>query len=132
MLAERVPPLSTQDGPAKFAEEVTELLEAFDLTRSHWTAAQLADGSHNTVAHYVTAREAGGLSAWQVHPHSCSTPTWSRSRPVSLLSPKTSSSCPRPADRSPLPARDLTGAGYFAGLGWRPCRFTPPGTQRPP
>ncbi|MHB1527575.1 MAG: hypothetical protein ACYCZN_15110 [Candidatus Dormibacteria bacterium] len=50
----------------KFAEEVMEILEAFDLTQSYRTAAQLADCSHNTVAHYVTAREAGGLSARQV------------------------------------------------------------------
>ena len=50
----------------KFAEEVMEILEAFDLTQSYRTAAQLAECSHNTVAHYVTAREAGGLSARQV------------------------------------------------------------------
>ena len=44
----------------KFAEEVMEILEAFDLTRSYRTAASLADCSHNTVAHYVATREAGG------------------------------------------------------------------------
>ena len=51
----------------KFAEEVMEILEAFDLTQSYRTAAELASCSHNTVAHYVAAREAGGLTAQPVH-----------------------------------------------------------------
>ena len=50
----------------KFAEEVMEILEAFDLTQSYRTAAELASCSHNTVAHYVAAREAGGLTAQPV------------------------------------------------------------------
>ncbi|MHB1500179.1 MAG: IS21 family transposase [Candidatus Dormibacteria bacterium] len=50
----------------KFAEEVMEILEAFDLTQSYRSAALLADCSHNTVAHYVAVREAGGVSAEQV------------------------------------------------------------------
>ena len=50
----------------KFAEEVMEILEAFDLTQSYRTAAELASCSHNTVAHYVAAREAGGLTAHPV------------------------------------------------------------------
>ena len=51
----------------KFAEEVMEILEAFDLTQSYRTAAELADCAHNTVARYVAAREAGGLNARPVH-----------------------------------------------------------------
>ena len=51
----------------KFAEEVMEILEAFDLTQSYRTAAELADCAHNPVARYVAAREAGGLSARPVH-----------------------------------------------------------------
>ncbi|MHB1500920.1 MAG: hypothetical protein ACYCYK_07105 [Candidatus Dormibacteria bacterium] len=47
----------------KFAEEVMEILEAFDLTQSYRSAALLAACSHNTVAHYVAVREAGGVSA---------------------------------------------------------------------
>ena len=64
----------------KFAEEVMEILEAFDLTRSYRTAAQLADCSHNTVAHYVTAREAGSLSARQVRRAQLLDPIWRRLR----------------------------------------------------
>jgi transposase len=40
-----------------------EILEAFDLTGSYRDAGELAGCSHHTVAHYVTARETGGLSA---------------------------------------------------------------------
>ncbi len=50
----------------KFAEDVMEILEAFDLTQSYRAAAELADCSHNTVVHYVAAREAGVLSSQQV------------------------------------------------------------------
>jgi hypothetical protein len=39
-----------------------EILEAFDLTGSLRDAGELAGCSHHTVAHYVSAREAGGLS----------------------------------------------------------------------
>ena len=39
-----------------------EILEAFDLTGSLRTAAELAGCSHHTVARYVAEREAGGLS----------------------------------------------------------------------
>ena len=46
----------------KSAGEIMEILEAFDLTESHRTAAELAGCSHHTVARYVTAREQGGLS----------------------------------------------------------------------
>ena len=38
------------------------MLEAFDLTGSLRDAAELAGCSHHTVARYVAAREAGGLS----------------------------------------------------------------------
>jgi len=46
----------------KSAGEIMEILEAFDLTGSLRDAGELADCSHHTVARYVTAREAGGLS----------------------------------------------------------------------
>ena len=38
-----------------------EILEAFDLTQSCRTAAELVSCSHHTVAHYVDLREAGKL-----------------------------------------------------------------------
>ena len=49
----------------KKAEEVMEILEAFDLTGSLRGAAELAGCDHKTVAHWVAARGAagGGLPA---------------------------------------------------------------------
>ena len=44
----------------KKAEEVMEILEAFDLTGSLRGAAELAGCDHKTVAHWVAAREAAG------------------------------------------------------------------------
>jgi transposase len=46
----------------KSAEEIMNMLEAFDLTGSLRDAGELAGVSHHTVARYVAAREAGGLS----------------------------------------------------------------------
>lgn len=46
----------------KCAGEIMEMLEVFDLTGSLRDAAELAGCSHHTVARYVAAREAGGLS----------------------------------------------------------------------
>jgi transposase len=46
----------------KSDEEIMEILEAFDLTRSYRDAAELAGCSPSTVAHYVEAREQGRLS----------------------------------------------------------------------
>jgi hypothetical protein len=45
----------------KSAEEIMRL-EAFDLTGSLRDAAELPGCSHHTVARYVAARDAGGLS----------------------------------------------------------------------
>ena len=45
----------------KSAEEIMEILEGFDLTRSYRDAGELAGCSPNTVARYVAAREAGTL-----------------------------------------------------------------------
>jgi transposase len=45
----------------KSAEEIMEILEAYDLTGSFRDAAELARCSHHTVARYVAAREVGGL-----------------------------------------------------------------------
>lgn len=47
----------------KSAEEIMQILEAFDLTGSFRDAGELAGCSHHTVARYVAAREAGSLSA---------------------------------------------------------------------
>jgi hypothetical protein len=44
----------------KKAEEVMEILEAFDLTGSLRAAAELVGCDHKTVAHWVRAREAAG------------------------------------------------------------------------
>jgi transposase len=46
----------------KSAEEIMEILDAYDLTGSLRDAGELAGCSHHTVAHYVARREAGGLS----------------------------------------------------------------------
>jgi len=46
----------------KSAEEIMEILEAFDLTGSLRDAAELAGCSHHTVARYVEAREEGRLT----------------------------------------------------------------------
>ena len=50
----------------KHAEEIMEILEAFDLTRSFRSAAELAGCDHHTVAHWVARRDAGELSATPV------------------------------------------------------------------
>jgi transposase len=46
----------------KSAEEIMNMLEAFDLTGSLRDAGELAGVSHHTVARYVAARDAGVLS----------------------------------------------------------------------
>jgi transposase len=46
----------------KSAEEIMEMLEAFDLTGSLRDAGELAGCSHHTVGRYVRARDAGGVS----------------------------------------------------------------------
>ena len=43
----------------KDAEEIMNILEAYDLTGSLRDAAELAGCSHHTVARYVTERERG-------------------------------------------------------------------------
>ena len=45
----------------KSAEEIMEILQAFDLTESYRDAGELAGVSHHTVARYVAARAAGRL-----------------------------------------------------------------------
>jgi len=47
----------------KSAEEIMEILEAFDLTGSFRDAGELAGCSHHTVAAYVAKRDAGELPA---------------------------------------------------------------------
>ncbi len=51
----------------KSAEEIMEILEAFDLTRSFRDAAELAGCDHHTVAHWVQRRDRGALSAQSKH-----------------------------------------------------------------
>ncbi len=46
----------------KSAEEIMQMLEAFDLTGSLRDAGELAGCSHHTVARHVAARDAGGLA----------------------------------------------------------------------
>lgn len=69
-------PSSSNDGGAeapftrerdilKSAEEIMEMLEAYDLTGSLRDAAELAGCSHHTVKRYVVARAAGGDSVDQ-------------------------------------------------------------------
>ena len=45
----------------KSDEEIMEILEAFDLTRSFRDAGELANCSPNTVAHWVALRDAGTI-----------------------------------------------------------------------
>lgn len=52
---------ATEEKHVKSDEEIMEILEAFDLTRSFRDAAELAGCSPNTVAHWVGARDAGTL-----------------------------------------------------------------------
>ena len=44
----------------KSGREIVEIFEAFDLTGTAWSAAQLAGCDAKTVARYVAVREAGG------------------------------------------------------------------------
>ena len=44
----------------KFGREIMEIFEAFDLTGTAWSAAQLTGCDAKTVARYVAVRDAGG------------------------------------------------------------------------
>ncbi len=55
-------PVDPKRDKLKSAEEIMEMLEAFDLTGSLRDAAELAGCSHHTVAKHVAARDAGGVS----------------------------------------------------------------------
>ena len=46
----------------KHAEEIVNILEAFDLTRSYESAGELAGCDPKTVAYWVARRDAGELS----------------------------------------------------------------------
>jgi len=52
----------------KSAEEIMEILEAYDLTGSFRDAAELAGCSHHTVASSVAARERGQLTPGRPKP----------------------------------------------------------------
>lgn len=47
----------------KSRQQIRQILEAFDLTKSYRDAGELAGCSHHTVAAWVAKREAGALSA---------------------------------------------------------------------
>jgi hypothetical protein len=51
-----------QEGRVKSREEIMEILEAFDLTKSFRDAGELAGCSHHTVADWVAKRDAGVLA----------------------------------------------------------------------
>ena len=44
----------------KSGREIMEIFEAFDLTGTAWSAAQLTGCDAKTVARYVAVRDAGG------------------------------------------------------------------------
>ena len=46
----------------KSGREIMEIFEAFDLTGTAWSAAQLTGYDAKTVARYVAIREAGGIA----------------------------------------------------------------------
>jgi transposase len=46
----------------KHAEEIMQILEAFDLTHSFRDAGELVGADHKTIAHWVSRRDAGCLS----------------------------------------------------------------------
>ena len=50
----------------KLAEEIMEILEAFDLTGSYRDAGELVGCDNKTVAHWVGRRDAGELTATAV------------------------------------------------------------------
>ncbi len=50
-----------QEEQVKSREEIMEILEAFDLTKSFRDAGELAGCSHHTVAHWVARRDGGTL-----------------------------------------------------------------------
>jgi hypothetical protein len=52
---------------AKTHQEIMEILEAFDLTRSYRAAAQLAGCDHKIVAHYVERRDTWATIPVGVH-----------------------------------------------------------------
>ena len=54
---------ATEEKHVKSDEEIMEILEAFDLTRSYRDAGELAGCSPNTVAHWVTVRDAGTVAS---------------------------------------------------------------------
>jgi hypothetical protein len=49
---------------AKSGREIMEIFEAFDLTGTAWSAAQLTGCDAKTVARYVAVREAAGENWW--------------------------------------------------------------------
>jgi transposase len=53
---------TTEEGDVKSSGEIMEILEAYDLTGSYRSAAELAGCSHHTVSRYVALREHGGDS----------------------------------------------------------------------
>jgi hypothetical protein len=65
---------------AKSAREIMEILEAFDLTRCAWSAAQLVGCDPKTVAAYVARRDAGLDPFSRLRRPRLVDPFWPRSR----------------------------------------------------
>ena len=61
-------PTAPRRDTVKSAEEIMNMLEAFDLTGSCRDAGELAGVSHHTVARYVSARESGVAGGGVVRP----------------------------------------------------------------
>jgi hypothetical protein len=68
-----------EEAPVKSAEEIMEILEAFDLVGTLRGAAELAGCDHKTIARYVEAREraGGGLPRVQ-RSRPCVDPYWEK------------------------------------------------------
>jgi transposase len=62
----------------KTAEEIMEILAAYDLTQSYRDAAALAGCDHHTVARYVTARATGQLTARPAQRAQLMDPYWEK------------------------------------------------------
>ena len=89
----------------KSAEEIMNMLEAFDLTGSLRDAGELAGVSHHTVGKYVTARQAGALADRPTARAQLMSPTTSWSRWG------TPGRGARPGGRSPPSRRTTAWAG---------------------
>jgi len=110
----------------KSAEEIMNMLEAFDLTESMRDAGELAGVSHHTVARYVAAREGGVLSdglrlvrSWSMSfcPRSRSGSTGRRANCAPTSRTTSSSDSVTPARNGPPAARSRRSRRITASVG---------------